>query len=1118
MPGCDTARNIQKYKGASASTLQDALENGNVATTSIQTSGYFIGDGSLLTGVNISGGSIGNLQGVTNNGATSTNKITLTNTNESLEAQGNVTVTSGFFKGDGGLLSNTAGTTTFQQATNQGNVSTNIVSFTNAAQSITTSGNIVVGTNVYASEFYGSGTTLTGVALSSDLSSNASRVTSLESSVTTNTSGITALETDMTSNASRVTSLESSVTTNASDITALETDMTSNASRVTSLESSVNTNASDITALETDMTSNASRVTSLESSVTTNASGITALETDMTSNASRVTSLESSVTTNASGITTLDNDMTSNASRVTSLRTDMTSNVSRIEDLEDNIIISNSSGITSGFTKGDIIFASADNTLAKRGIGNLGEVLKVGTNDTVVWASDNIGDGSTAGNLQQVTTNGSTTANMISFQNTYTSLITYGDVGIGYSSPVVVGVPLKIKAAGTSSGDDNAILIEQTDSSTTDHAIIKLKTPNSAGNPFINYNINGQTNWSHGIDNSDSDKFKIANHATNLHTNTKLTLQTDGNLGIGTNTPHAKLEISGNVYASTQFEGHVNTSDTGKNVFGKKITAGIDGFVGNVNVLNANQDIYNIYGKKITAGTDGFIGHVNKNTTDKEVYGKIISISAGVSGASFYGPISGSNNISADEITATKLISSNIYSYSGNIHAYSGNIVGNVNVSGTNYNVYAKNFKTTTGDIIITHPSRGLYGKILGNNTISADTITASSAEFSSSITSNVVTPTSGYISVCTTSKDANLHVAGNIFASNHLQSNIITPTDGFISIGGGFEPDANLYVTGNIFASNHLQSNIITPTDGFISVGGGFEPDANLHVVGNIFASNHLQSNIITPAHGFISIGTSNPDANLHVVGNIFASSNIQSNIITPAHGFISVGTSNPDANLHVVGNIFASSNIQSNIIAPAHGFISVGTSSPDAKIHVVGNVYASTDIEAGRYYTGGSIDTNRVSYYDGTKFVQISDGDDGQFLKFNKTGNAVDAPSWGTVSSSGGTQSLQSVTTLGASTDKTIIFNNTTTAFKTGTPTSSTTCGIANNAPTHTLDIGSNVAIIDDGIDKIYIRGNVYSTSSIIALNEVRCDVISARESKIKTTTVITEKPKSHIRLLPS
>ena len=991
MPGCDTARNIQKYKGASASTLQDALENGNVATTSIQTSGYFIGDGSLLTGVNISGGSIGNLQGVTNNGGTSTNKITLTNTNESLETQGNVTIVSGFFKGDGGLLSNTAGTVTFQQASNQGNVSTNTVSFTNAAESITTSGNIVVGTNVYATEFYGSGTTLTGVALSSD--------------------------------------------------------MTSNASRVTSLEGSVGTNASGITTLVNNLSSNASRVTSLEGSVGTNTSGITTLVNNLSSNASRVTSLEGSVGTNTSGITTLVNNLSSNASRVTSLEGSVNTNTSDITNLENNVIISNSSGITSGFTKGDIIFASADNTLDIKGIGNPGEVLKVGGNgDTVVWASDNIGDGSSAGNLQQVTTNGSTTANMISFQNTYTSLITYGDVGIGYTSPVVVGVPLKIKAASTSTGDDNAILIEQTDSSSTSkHAIIKLKTPNSAGNPFINYNIDGQTNWSHGIDNSDSDKFKIANHGYLLATNTKLTLQTDGNLGIGTNTPHAKLEITGNVYASTQFEGHVNTSSTNKNVFGKKITAGTDGFVGDVNKNGTNRDIYEIYGRKITAGTDGFIGTINKTTSNdssKEVYGKIIAV-ADVSGASFYGPISGSNNISANEITATKLISSNIYTESGNIYALKGNIVGNVNVTGTNYNVYGKNFQTNTGDIIINNPSRGLYGKIKGANTISASTITASSAEFSTSITSNVVTPTNGYISVGTSSSDANLHVSGNIFASNHLQSNIITPTDGFISIGGGFEPDANLYVTGNIFASNHLQSNIITPVDGFISI-----------------------------------------------------------------------GTSNPDANLHVVGNIFASSNIQSNIIAPAHGFISVGTSSPDAKIHVVGNVYASTDIEAGRYYTGGSIDTNRVSYYDGNKFVQISDGDDGQFLKFNKTGNAVDAPSWENVSSSGATPNLDDVAVVGASTTQTISFNNTNTAFKTATPTSTTTCGIANTSPIHTLDIGSNVAIIDDGIDKLYIRGNVYATSDIISLGTIHCTEIIATNGKIKNSTVVTEAPTRQIR----
>jgi len=342
MPGCDTGRNVQKYRGGGggASTLQEALENGNISTLAIelQSSGLFIGDGGGLSNIAGVGGSVGNMQQVTTSGATTSNKIILTNTNESLQASGNVTVNSGkFFLGDGGLLSNTAGTVTLQQASNQGNVINNTISFTNAAESIVTTGNVIVSTNVHASEFFGDGTTLTGIALSADMTSNAARVTSLESSVTTNTGDITSLETDMTSNAARVSSLETDMTSNASRITTTETDVTSNASRITSLETDMTSNASRITSLETDVTSNASRVSSLETDMTSNASRITVTETDMTSNAARVSSLESSVTTNTSDITSLETDMTSNASRVSSLETDMTSNASRITTTETDV-------------------------------------------------------------------------------------------------------------------------------------------------------------------------------------------------------------------------------------------------------------------------------------------------------------------------------------------------------------------------------------------------------------------------------------------------------------------------------------------------------------------------------------------------------------------------------------------------------------------------------------------------------------------------------------------------------------------------------------------------------------------------------------------------------------
>jgi len=72
----------------------------------------------------------------------------------------------------------------------------------------------------------------------------------------------------------------------------------------------------------------------------------------------------------------------------------------------------------------------------------------------------------------------------------------------------------------------------------------------------------------------------------------------------------------------------------------------------------------------------------------------------------------------------------------------------------------------------------------------------------------------------------------------------------------------------------------------------------------------------------------------------------------------------------------------------------------------------------------------------------------------------------------------------------------------------------GISNTAPIHTLDIGSNVAVIDDGIDKLYIRGNVYSTHDIISLGTVHCKEIVAVNSRIKNSTVVTEAPTRQIR----
>ena len=73
----------------------------------------------------------------------------------------------------------------------------------------------------------------------------------------------------------------------------------------------------------------------------------------------------------------------------------------------------------------------------------------------------------------------------------------------------------------------------------------------------------------------------------------------------------------------------------------------------------------------------------------------------------------------------------------------------------------------------------------------------------------------------------------------------------------------------------------------------------------------------------------------------------------------------------------------------------------------------------------------------------------------------------------------------------------------------------GISNTAPIHTLDIGSNVSVIDDGVDKLIIRGNVYSTNDIVALGTIHTDILKAKDAFIKNTTVVAERPTRQVRL---
>ena len=178
MPGCDSGRNVQKYTGGgggSASTLQEALENSNVASINIEliNGAKYIGDGSLLTNIPGVGGSVGTLQQVTTAGD-STNKTTnFTNSVTAIKTTGNVfvgaglygtsNVTANIFYGDGGCLANTAATAGLLEITNTGNATTQVVSFNHGTTSLTAASNVRVVGNVYATGFNGGGYHVTGL-------------------------------------------------------------------------------------------------------------------------------------------------------------------------------------------------------------------------------------------------------------------------------------------------------------------------------------------------------------------------------------------------------------------------------------------------------------------------------------------------------------------------------------------------------------------------------------------------------------------------------------------------------------------------------------------------------------------------------------------------------------------------------------------------------------------------------------------------------------------------------------------------------------------------------------------------------------------------------------------